>query len=697
MALPLRQLLAPTSVAVVGASQREDALGTTVIRNLQTVGFAGRVAGVNPRYSEVAGVPCYPSIADVPDELDAVFVAVPAAAGPDLVDEAAARGVKAIFINASGYADGGTEDGRARQGRIQAAAREHGIAICGPNNTGILNLQDHVAMWTAPMPELKTGPMAVITQSGSASMVLSEGPRDIGLSYVITCGNEAVVSVADYLDYVVTDDRVHLVVLFLETIRRPDVFARAARKAARRGTRIVALKIGRSESGRAAVMAHTGSFAGDDAVYRAFLRKHGIVQANDLDELIELAVLFGTSPDGPPTPSVVPITFSGGEAALVADIGTALGLEMSELASDAIERIHDALPPFTVVRNPLDAFGLGFDPEKFRVVVDGLLKDPDVGTIAPAVDAPASGGIDADYAVEISKLFLELDGHTDKRFALINNASSTGLFEPVREQLRGTRIPFLNGMREGLAALGAWASYQPPGDEFTPDATVLDNLRQVLDRANEADEVDRTRLLKQAGLPMAPAERALSRDEAVAVADRLGYPVVLKGSGRGLGHKSDLGLVRPGLVESGAVARSFDEVSQLLANARVAEPVIFLQPMIGPGIELIVGVRIDPAFGPVIVAGLGGIFVEVIKDVALRLGPVDSESAAAMLNETAAGRLLAGNRGSPPFDLGAAAEAISRLSVVGAAARKSLHAIEINPLIVLERGKGAFGVDALIE
>lgn len=694
--LPLGQLMAPRSVAIVGVSQREDALGTVVVRNLQQVGFGGTICGVNPRYSEAAGIPCYPSLADVPGDLDAVFLAVPASAGPDLVDAAAARGVKALFMNASGYADGGAPEGRARQERIKATAAAVGMVICGPNNTGIINLHDRVAMWTAPLPLAGAGPVAVIAQSGSASMVLAEGPRDLGLGYAITCGNEAVATVADYLDYVVRDDRIHLVVLFIETIRKPDLFAKAALEAARRGTRILALKIGRSESGKVAVMAHTGSIAGEDSVYDAFFRRYGIVRASDLDELIELSVLFGTSPEPPPTPHIVPITFSGGEAALVADIGTSLGLSFPPVAAHALDRVREALPPFAAPRNPLDAFGLGFDPSTFASIIEGLLLDEQIGVIVPAVDAPSNGGIDAEFAVEIANQFVALAPSTKKRLVLLNNSASSGMFQPVRDILRGQPVPFLTGMREGLLALQKWAAYAGPEEASGPDLGQLEPIRQALSAALNGSDVDQFDALAAAGLPMVPSRQVASGSEALRVAEQLGYPCVLKGSVPGMGHKSEAGLVRVGLRTPTDLQAAFDELNAALAQ-HGAGCELYLQPMAGPGVELIVGVRNDPAFGTVVVAGLGGIFVEVLKDISVRLGPIDAADARAMLAESGAGRLLEGFRGAGPYDIAAASDAIARLSLVGAATRGELKSIEINPLIVLAEGRGVVGVDALIE
>jgi acyl-CoA synthetase (NDP forming) len=346
MVADLTPLMSPRSVAVVGASVREDAGGTAVVRNLQAIGYGGSIYPINPRYPEIRGLTCYPSLEALPEPVDAVFIALPAALGPGVLLEAARLGARAAYINASGYADGDIA-GKALQAEVQQIAQDHGMAICGPNNTGIVNLHDRVAMSTGLPMDQAAGPVAIITQSGSASLVLSEDTRGLGLGYVITAGNEAVVTASDYLDYVVSDERIRMVLLFLETIRDPDRFAHAAAEARRSGKRILTVKVGRSDVGKAAVMAHTGSLAGDDETYNAFFRKHGIVRVGDFDELIETAVLFKAYPEPPVKPHVVPITLSGGEAALVADLAAAANVSTPQFTGATLERIKAALPPFS--------------------------------------------------------------------------------------------------------------------------------------------------------------------------------------------------------------------------------------------------------------------------------------------------------------------------------------------------------------
>ena len=690
-------LLAPRSVAIVGASPREDAIGFRVIRNLRRLGYPGSIVPVNPRYPEVAGLPCYPSLSALPEPVDAAFIAVPNTNGPALVEEAGKAGIRALVVNASGYADGGPE-GRALQQRLVAAANAHGIAVAGPNNMGYVNVHGRIAMWTAGrMPAFTPGPAAIISQSGSIAIALSQDERALGIAYVISAGNEAVVTAADYIAEVVRDDAVGVVLVFLETIRDPARFIEAAAQARARGKPVIALKVGRSEGGRVAVAAHTGALAGEDAVYDAFFEQHGIVRVRDLDEMIEAATLFASYPSPPASRNVVAVTLSGGEAALAADLGAELGLRFPELSPATLERIRPAFPPFGTPRNPVDAWGLCWDRDRFRRILEALVDDPALPTIAFGVDATSVGGGDAPMTAEVAAMCVELAKGTETRFVFFNNATGNGPNPDIRTLLKAGGIPYLAGMRTALTVLARWTTQgergqRPPAPSIDPRQE--DRWRTAVRDLPALDERARFRLLRDAGVPMAETLTVHSADEAVMAAERVGYPVVLKAAGADVAHKTERGLVRLGLPDAAAVRSAF---ADLTARAGCDGVTLVVQPMAGAGVELIVGIRNDAAFGSLTVVGLGGVYVELLGEAALRVGPVSTETAAGMLRETRAGAVLDGFRGAGPFDLGAAARAIAALSAFGAATHGLLAAVEVNPLIVLPRGGGAVGVDVLLE
>lgn len=696
MTLPVGTLLAPRSVAIVGASAREDAVGFRVIRNLRRLGYRGTIFPVNPRYSEVSGLPCYPSLSALPEPVDAAFIAVPNTGGPALVEEAGRAGIRALVVNASGYADGGPE-GRELQQRLEAAAKAHGIAVAGPNNMGYVNVHQRIAMWTAArLPEFTPGPAAIISQSGSIAIALSEDERHLGLAYVISAGNEAVVGVEDYLAEVVKDDAVGVVLVFLEMIRNPARFAQAAGQARERGKPVIALKVGRSDGGRAAVAAHTGALSGEDAVYDAFFERHGIVRVRDLDEMIEAATLFAAYPSPPASRRLAVVTLSGGEAALSADLGAELGLRFPELTPATIERIRSAFPPWHTPRNPVDAWGLGWNSGRFRQILEAFADDPELPTVALGVDATATGGGDTPMTSEIAGMCADLAKQTDTRFVFFNNATGNGPNPEIRSVLESGGIPYLAGMATALALIARWAAYgersqRPAAPPI--DAMAADRWRAAVRDVGALDDAARVHLLRDAGVPMTETLAVRSVEEAVRAAERIGYPVVLKASGTHVAHKTERGLVRLGLGDAAAVKRAFMD---LAAGAGGDSTALVVQP-IAAGVELIVGVRNDPAFGSLTVVGLGGVYVELLREAAMRVGPVSVDTAAAMLRETRAGALLDGFRGAGPFDFDAAVRAVVALSAFGAATHGLLAAIEVNPLIVLPRGQGAAGVDVLFE
>ncbi|HEY2597257.1 MAG TPA: acetate--CoA ligase family protein [Candidatus Dormibacteraeota bacterium] len=697
MPFQIEKLINPRSIAIVGASVREDALGTVVLRNLLKLGFDGAIYPVNPKYPEVSGLRCYPTLSDIPEPADAAFIGVPAAAGPDVLDQAARRGIKAAEINAMGYGDGGAE-GTALQARIQATAAAHGMAVCGPNNVGLMNVYGRSALWTIPVDEVRPGPVAILAQSGSAGLVLSQDSKRLGLAYAITSGNEAVVTAADYLEYLVADDRVELILLFLETIRNPKKFGAVASRAARSGKHIVAVKVGRSDIGQAAVEAHSNSIAGSDDVYDAFFREHGIVRVQDFDEMLETAAVFSAYPSPPPTRHVVPITLSGGEGALVADLAATAGVSIRPLQPTTVERLRPNLPPFVTPRNPLDAWGLSWETQRFQAMVEALIADDEIGVIVPAVDAPESGQGDAGIAREIARVLVKLAPTSPKKFLMFNNSAAGGTDPELVALLAEAGIPCLSGMSPALAAIAHWANFQTPA----PESRASNDGRSSPWRAPLADpgsltEVERYGLLRQAGIPMVDCRAVASAAEAVREARALGYPVALKGSAPGVAHKTELGLVRLDLDGPKAVRNAFADVKRKLAAIGHKGAEITVQPQVAGGLELIVGVRNDPAFGPITIVGLGGVHVELLRQASIRLGQVDRNTAQEMFEETLAGRLLAGVRGQPPFDAEAAAEAVAAASRLGCAMEGVLAAFEINPLIVLEKGRGAVAVDALLE
>ena len=343
--LSLEKLFNPRSIAIVGASNRPDAYGSMVLDMLMEYRCPLPIYPVNPRRTEIKGMRCYPDLASVPKPVDLAYIALPAALGADVLEQAAEAGVGAVAIPGSGYADGGPE-GEARQARIVDIAKRHCIPICGPNNLGFVSNPDRVVAWPTPIADIDDNArVALITQSGSAGIAISQDPRRLGLAYMVSTGNEANVNAADYLDYFAGNERVDVILVYLETLREPDKFARAAEKAIAAGKRIAAVKVGRSESAQRMVAAHTGGIAGEDAVYDSYFRRHGILRAEDLDGLVETGLLLATMSQAPPRGGVAVITVSGGEAALAADLLAEKGVLLPDFGPDTVRALASAFPP----------------------------------------------------------------------------------------------------------------------------------------------------------------------------------------------------------------------------------------------------------------------------------------------------------------------------------------------------------------
>ena len=694
-AFDLSPLLAPASVAVVGATPRPDASGQIVLRNLRELGYEGRVYPVNPRYEEVLGLRCYPSLAALPEAVDTAFLAVPAAAGPELALEAARCGVRALCINASGYADSGPE-GEARQRRVRDIAAEHAMAVCGPNNMGLVNVWSKAALWMSDFPRIRPGPLAIVSQSGSVAMALSQDPRDIGIGYVVTVGNEAVCDIADYLEFIAGDERIRTLAVFVESLRRPQAFAAAVRAASARGKRVLALKVGRSAAAQGAVLNHSGALAGEDAVVGAFLRHHGVPRSSDLDELLESCVLSVACPHPPRARAVAAVTLSGGEAAMIADLAETLGLHLPPFRPDTAGALREVLPPVSAASNPLDLWGYGWNAELVSRVLGVLLADDSIGPVVCFGDPPLAGGNDAQYVRELAVL---MAGHARAhpgRLILVNNLAGVGLRDDIRAPLGRAGIPYLRGTRPALAALRGWQEGAPV-DAPAIARRAADAAALRLSSEGEIADASAFALLREAGICVSPHAVVVPGGDLAGAAREIGFPVALKASVPGLAHKSDHGLVRLSIGSESGLRLAAAAIRAALRERDMSDAALLVQTMVGPGVELFVAARNVPGYGTVVLAGPGGIHVEVLRDQSFRIGPLGEGEACRMLHETHAATLLSGVRGSARGDLEAAAAALSSLSHLVAALSETLVSIEINPLIVLPEGRGAVAVDAVVE
>jgi acetate---CoA ligase (ADP-forming) len=739
--MDLTPLMKPTSVAVVGASQRMGR-GTRVIENLQRFGYAGRIFPINPKYREILGLPCYPDLDSTPEPAEMVVVAIPAEQVPGLLAAAADRGARGAVILSSGFAEAGPR-GLERQAALERLTAERGLLVCGPNCYGVFNIRWGSATFSADFSAPpRPGRLALISQSGGFSHAVAEHlmqQRSVGLSYIVSCGNQAGVTIEDYLEFLIEDGDTDVIGVFVEGFKQPEQLRPVATRARQAHKPIVALKVGRSENARQAMLAHTGSLAGTPEIIDAVLRQSAIVQATSLNEMIDtLTLLAAARRFRRHHWRVAVLSGLGGECSHVADAADRAGIDLPPLSASSVESIGRFMPDFATPRNPLDGTGAMYEnPALFPQLVDVLLRDEaiDVVAINLRANVPKPGGWapSRQFSQIISTA---LRGGTDKLVLAFNSFAGGDLDQQVVGPLAEVGVPFLDGTETALLALRHAREYRRSLDRagegnhvetakraIAPDAPASLNCdvapgapaKAGRDVAPDTDAVrpcplstnwsgvlantEAMRLLRQFGIPV--AETPLARDQAEAVrwADRLGYPVVLKINSPDIAHKTDVGGVRVGCADAPSVRRAFDE---MLADVRRRAPAarldgVVVQRMVAGGTEMIVGVKSDPLFGPAVVCGFGGVLVEVMRDVAVRVPPVDVAEARAMVDELRGRALLSGVRGRPPSDVAALHEMLVRLAALAEAHRDRLRALDINPLLVLEEGHGVVAVDWLIE
>jgi acyl-CoA synthetase (NDP forming) len=686
----IARLLRPASIAIVGASDKVGP-GLNAWLTLQRLGYTGTVHLVTPSRPELFGQRTYPSLDAVPDPVDLVFIAVPQAAVLETVRVAAAKDVGGAAILSSGFGEAGAEGVRA-QAELADIARRHDMAVCGPNCLGFLNFAGRAGAWGTTVPDdVKLGRVAAVVQSGSIGIALLNAGRDIGLGYLITSGNEAATTAADYIDYLVDDDDVGVIIGFFEQLRHPQRFVAAARRAAALGKPVIVVKSGRSERGRVAVMAHTGAVAGSDEVCDAAFRAAGVIRVGSLDELIEMAALCAGLAARPKARGVAVLSPSGGEIALALDIAEAAALELPPVGAGA-PRIEALLPDFAHVTNPLDLTWAGlYDPGVARQCAEIMASEPGVGMLVLLQDAPRS--LAPQQAERYARLLRAVgEGANAAGTPLVVVSNLAVDFHPAFATVaREANVPCLRGTAEGLFAVARYARWAtaPPAERAAPSpvraAACAEAQRRWAERDGRRAPLEHeARDIVAAYDIEGPRERFVRNpDEAVAAARDLGYPVVVKAMVDGVVHKTEHGLVRVGL-------RSDDELraeaAAMVKRAGTGMRGLLVQEMLRPVAELLVGGRVDPDFGPVIVVGGGGMLVEVYQDAAVRLAPVSEETAREMIQETRAATLLGGWRGRPAGDVDAVARAVARLSEFVADFRDKVSEVEINPLAVLERG-----------
>jgi acyl-CoA synthetase (NDP forming) len=689
----LRRMLEARSVAVVGASVKEGSLGRQMVLELERGGFDGAIYPVNPSYEEVLGHRCFPSIGEVPEPVDLAILGVANARIERAMRDAAEAGAASAVTFSSLVEDTPPEPGAPPLvARVAAIAREHGMALCGGNGMGFLNTEARLRATGFPTPDdLRPGPVAFLSHSGSAFAAFAFNDRRLGFNLVVSSGQEIVTTMDEYLSYALDLESTRVVALLLETVRRPDGFLAGLTDAAERGVPVFALKVGRTEGSKAMVVAHSGALAGEHGAYEAVFDAYGVHECRDLEEMADAVELFSSPRRVTEGSGVASVHDSGGERALFVDLATDTGVPLAKVSEETRARIAAVLDPGLVAENPLDAWGTGIDADRiFRESLRALHDDPDTAAVALVVDLTRQGEpLDEGY-LGIAKDVFEA---TTKPFCVVSNLPAAIASDEVG-LLRDAGIPVLEGTVTGLRALKhllADATVRKRGAATPPSgsaAGIEAEWRRRLADPADISEVAALGLLAAYDIPVVDALPARSRDEAERAAERIHYPVAMKTATRDISHKSDVRGVRLNIADVEELRETYRDLSERLgADVTIAA-------MAPPGVEVALGIVRDQTFGPLVLVAAGGVLVELLHVRKLALPPIDEDAARRLIDGLAIRPMLDGARGASPSDVDALARAVSRLSVLAVELGDLIDELDVNPVIV--SASGCVAVDALV-
>ncbi len=699
----LNGLLRPKSVAVIGASNTPGKIGYLAVKNLIDCDYPGRVYPINPKETEIQGLPAYPSVLEVPGEIDAAMLIVPAERTLAVTEECGKKGVKGLIVVASGYSEIGRKD---LEDELVATARRYGMRLLGPNIVGIMCNSDKCNASFGPFMPLP-GKAAMISQSGALliAMTVASYVRNVGFDRMISVGNMADVNFGDLVEWLDRDEQTTCITIYVEGFQNGRRFLNIARRARKP---IVALKSGVSAHGAAAAASHTGAMAGKGKVYDAALQQAGVVRASDLNNLFDRTLALSLQPPMAGHNLMI-ISNGGGVGVLAADAAERYGIPLRFAPDDLQAALRAYVPEIGSVKNPADLTGMGGWPE-YLATVKTALQHPWVhGLVVLFCETQRNDPMDIAAAI---KRAVDESGVTDKPIAVsfIGGAEA----ERAMKWLVENGLPTYGAPDTAVNAIAALREYarmhsirgncELATDEFTPYQDVdAAAARAIIAQARAAgrvylSEIESKKVFAAYGLSVAVTELAKTEDEAVQLARTMGYPVVLKIMSPDILHKSDAGGVKINL-------RSADDLRiayrAILASARAYKPDariegVAIQQMAPSGVEVILGSINDPTFGPTVMFGLGGIFIEILKDVTFRVAPISAEHALAMLADIQGAPLLAGARGEAPRDRVALAEALSRYSQMIMDLGDDIAESDANPVLVYAEGQGLKVVDARI-
>lgn len=700
----LNGLLRPKSIAVIGASNTPGKIGYLAVKNLIDCHYPGKIYPINPKSDAIQGLTAYSSVLDVPGEVDAAMLIIPARYTPQVAEECGQKGVKGLIVIASGYSEIGAE-GKALEDELVRIAHRYGTRVLGPNIVGVMSNSDRCNASFAPFMPLP-GKAAMISQSGALliAMTVATYTRNVGFDKMISVGNMSDVNFSDLVSWLGRDMNTVCITIYVEGFHDGRRFIDVARRA---GKPIVALKAGVSAHGAAAAASHTGSMAGSGRVYDAALQQAGVVRATDLNNLFDRTLAFSLQPPMRGDNLFI-ISNGGGVGVLSTDAAERFGLPLHFAPKDMQAELAKSVHGFGSARNPVDLTGMG-GWQEYRDTVEYTLRHPWVdGVVVIFCETPRNDPMDIARSIKDAVVASEV---TDKPVAVSFIGGEK--VEAAMRWLVENGIPTYGAPElavNAIAALREYARMHDLGhtgevaDAFVPYVDVdTAGARAVIERVRAGGrpyltEIESKKVFAAYGLPVAVTELATDEDEAVALAEAVGYPVVLKIMSPDILHKSDAGGVKVNIANKGGVREAYRTI---LANARAYKPAaqisgVVVQEMAPAGVEVILGSVNDPTFGPTLMFGLGGIFVEILKDVTFRVAPVSADETRRMLDDIAGAALLAGARGTTPCDIPFLAEVLSRYSQLIADLGDEIAESDANPVLVYAAGQGVKVVDARI-
>ena len=699
----IHAMLHPRNIVVVGATDKPGNYAERIWNNLIKYQFEGGLYPVNAKRETIWGVPCYKDFASLPDKPDHVLVLVPARFAVQVIREAAAAGARSATIVTSGFSELQDDESQRLAAELQQAIRDSGLAVTGPNCLGNLsagenlftNIDDRIVT-------MEAGAVAIAGQSGAIVMAIRQALEDrgVGVGYMVTTGNEAGLETPDLMSYFAADPSVRVIVVYLEGVRNTKMFREACKAARAAGKPVIALKLGASEGGRAAAMAHTGALAGSIETFDAISTREGVIRVRGLDELIETTECF-VHADPPKGDRLAAVTLSGGKRGLLIDAFHAQGLNFAPLSASASEKLAKMLGPGSIVGNPLDAgFAAVVDPSVYMQSIRIMIDDPDTDIVIIDAEFPKAPH---ELRERNLRIVNEMAGAASKPVVYIS-AMSIGFTEFTKSLRRSLpHIAVMQGMDRAVGAIKALIDYASlrkvvPDILSSSSAAARATLEKTLKQANGAalDEVASKRLLKAYGIPVSKEEIAQTAAEAVKIARKIGFPVVAKVVSADILHKSDIGGVALNLNSAADVKKAFNDITARVKKLKGKPKLegILIAQQVKAELELVVGASLDAEMGPVVLFGTGGVDIELMKDVALAGAPLDAAEAEQLIRRTKAGVKLRGYRGKPALHEVSAVKAIVGLSNLIADAGTRIASIDVNPFLI--NTKTGIAADALI-